>query len=118
MIFQKVNWIFLNSENLKTDNENNKNLVNSQSVPYFESLSQKKTNIFLNIQKQKQKQFFSNIFHNVWKTILTKMYKKALNQIDFQLYFFRKYFFSSFYVELSKFRKKEPISNNQRNTKR
>jgi len=106
MIFQKVNWIFLNSENLKTDNENNKNLVNSQSVPYFESLSQKKTNIFLNIQKQKQKQFFSNIFHNVWKTILTKMYKKALNQIDFQLYFLENTFFPHFMLNYQNFEKK------------
>lgn len=105
MIFQKVNWGFFNSENFKTDMENNKNLVNSQSLPYFESLSQKKTNIFLNIQKQKQKQFFSNIFHNIWKMILTKMYKKAINQIDFQIYFLKNTFFPYSVLNFQNFEK-------------
>lgn len=80
-VFQKLDWSQFHHEFFSTNMSKKNVLTNPQSENYFESFSEKKTQIFLNIYKQKQKQLFSYLFHKIWKSILQKTYKTALCEI-------------------------------------
>ncbi len=86
-VFQKLNWSNFNKELLEKKIEKNSLFTDSISGHYFQSLSDKKTNIFLNVQKQKQNQLFSHLFQKIWKMVLQKTYKNAFSQIQFQQIF-------------------------------
>lgn len=87
LVFQKLNWSNFNTEFIEPQMQKKDVLADSKSVESFNSLSDEKTNLFLNIQKQKQKQLFSHLFQKIWKILLQKTYQNALCQISFQQIF-------------------------------